>query len=62
VVERIVEGRLRKYFEETVLFEQPFVKDEEVTAGQLLQQQAAALGEAITLARFVRYELGEDLD
>lgn len=62
IVERIVEGRLRKYYETVVLFEQPFVKDDEVKVGELVEQHASAWGEQITIRRFVRYELGEPLD
>jgi elongation factor Ts len=61
-VERIIEGRLRKFYEGAALVEQPFVKDDKVKVGKLLEQQAAALGEGITIRRFVRYELGEALD
>ncbi len=62
IVERIVQGRLKKYFEDVVLFEQPFVKDDKVKVGELLKQRATALGEEITVHRFARYELGESLD
>jgi elongation factor Ts len=62
IVERIVQGRLKKYFEDVVLFEQPFVKDDKVKVGELLKQRAATLGEEITVRRFARYELGESLD
>jgi elongation factor Ts len=62
IVERIVQGRLKKYFEDVVLFEQPFVKDDEVNVGELLKQRAAELGEEITVRCFARYELGESLD
>jgi elongation factor Ts len=62
IVERIVEGRLRKFYETTVLLEQPFVKDDEVKVGQLLEQHAAAWGEKIAIRRLARYELGEPLE
>ncbi len=62
IVERIVQGRLKKYFEDVVLSEQPFVKDDKVKVGELLKQRAATLGEEITVRRFARYELGESLD
>ena len=62
IVERIIEGRLKKYYEGTVLMEQPFVKDDDVTIGGLLAQKAAELGEQVAVRRFVRYELGEELD
>jgi len=62
IVERIVEGRLRKYYESVVLFEQPFVKDDEITVEQLLKKASGEIGEEITIRRFARFELGEPLD
>ncbi len=62
IVERIVEGRLRKYYESVVLFEQPFVKDDEITVEQLLKKVSGEIGEEITIRRFARFELGEPLD
>lgn len=62
IVERIVVGRLGKYYEGVVLSEQSFVKDDEIRVGELLAQRAAELGEEITVRRFVRYELGEALE
>ncbi|MBN1317110.1 MAG: translation elongation factor Ts [Anaerolineales bacterium] len=59
IIDRIVEGRVTKYFQEVVLSEQAFVKDDKVTIGQLLKQKKAELGETIIVSRFVRYELGE---
>jgi len=62
IVERIVEGRLKKFYQDAVLLEQPFVKDDKSPVGKLIEQQAAALGEKATVRRFVRYELGEKPD
>jgi elongation factor Ts len=62
IVERIVEGRLRKYYETAVLLEQPFVKDDEVKVGELVEQHAAEWGEKIAIRRFARFELGEPLE
>jgi len=62
IVERIVEGRLKKFYQSAVLLEQPFVKDDKISITKLLKQNAAALGEALTIRRFARYELGESLD
>jgi elongation factor Ts len=62
VVEKIVDGRMGKFFEETVLFEQPFIKDDSVTIGQLVTQAIAELGENITVRRFARFALGEAND
>ena len=62
VVERIVEGRLNKYFTEVCLLSQPFVKDDEITVGDLLAQTVAELKENIRISRFVRYELDRIAD
>lgn len=62
VVEKIVQGRLNKFYAESVILEQPFVKDDSVTVDDLVKNAMAKLGENITVRRFVRYELGEPLD
>jgi elongation factor Ts len=62
IVERIVEGRLEKFYEENCLMEQPFVKDEDKTVEQVFNDTVAKLGENVVLRRFVRYELGEGLE
>ena len=59
VVEKIVEGRLKKYYEETVLLNQPYVKNPEQTIGDLLAEYVGRLGENIKIGRFTRYVLGE---
>jgi len=61
VVDKIVEGRLKKFYEEVCLLDQPFVKEPEITVGELVQRTIAALGENIVVRRFVRYQLGETL-
>lgn len=61
VVDKIVTGRMQKYYEETCLLEQPFVKDESVKIKDLLKAAISQLGENIIVRRFVRYELGEPL-
>jgi elongation factor Ts len=61
VIERIVEGRVNKFYQETCLLEQPFVKDEEVVIKDLITDAIRTLGENIVVRRFVRYELGETL-
>lgn len=55
---KIVEGRLRKFFEERVLLEQKFVKDDSKTVGELVKQVAATTGENVRVRRFARFELG----
>lgn len=62
VIERIVEGKLEAFFEETVLLDQPFAKDDSKTIRQLLDELSAKVGEKIAVRRFVRYRLGEELD
>jgi elongation factor Ts len=61
VVDRIIEGRLEKFYNQTCLMEQPFVKDEDKTIQSLINDAITRLGENIVLRRFVRYELGESL-
>ena len=62
VVEKMVEGKLEKYFAESVLVEQPFVKNPDLTVGQLLAEKVAKIGENIKVRRFVRFKLGEGLE
>jgi elongation factor Ts len=59
VVDKMIEGRMNKFYEEICLLEQPFVKDPSVTVGQLVKTKIAKLGENISVARFVRFKVGE---
>ncbi len=59
VWEKMVEGRLKKFYSETCLLEQPFVKNPEITVQDLLNDLMAKTGENIVVRRFVRYQLGE---
>jgi elongation factor Ts len=59
VIDKIVEGKLNSFFEQVCLLDQPSIRDPKVTIGQTLQGAIAKLGENITIARFVRYKLGE---
>jgi elongation factor Ts len=61
VIDKIVEGRLNKFFEESVLLDQPFVKDPAKTVGELVTEKIARTGEKITIRRFARYKMGEGL-
>ncbi|HEX8494669.1 MAG TPA: translation elongation factor Ts [Pyrinomonadaceae bacterium] len=61
VFEKIVEGRLNKFYEEAVLTDQPFVKDPSKTIGELVTEKIAKTGEKITIRRFTRYKMGEGL-
>jgi elongation factor Ts len=58
--ERIVDGQLRKWHQQVVLYEQPF-RDSEQTVGQLITEAIATIGENIRVRRFARYQLGEEL-
>lgn len=59
IIEKIVSGRLEKFYSEVCLLEQPFVKDPDKTVGQLVQEAIAKLGENIQVRRFARFERGE---
>ncbi len=60
IVERIVEGKLTKYYEDVCLLEQPFIKDEGLTVRDLVTSKITKLGENIKVRRFTRFELGGD--
>jgi len=59
VIEKIVNGKMEKFYEENCLYEQHFIKDESVTVGELVAQMIAKLGENISIRRFVRLKVGE---
>jgi len=61
VLDRIVEGRLEKFYAEACLMEQPFVKNTDIAVGDLVKQVIASFGENVRVRRFVRMKLGEDL-
>ncbi len=60
VWDKIVDGRLRKFYEERVLLEQPFAKDDSKTVGELVKEVSGKLGEKIVVRRFARFELGAE--
>ena len=60
VIEKIVEGRLRKFYEEVCLLKQPFVKDPKLTIEDLLGELAAKVNERVVIKRFARFEIGRD--
>jgi elongation factor Ts len=60
IIEKIVEGKLRKYFEEVCLMDQPFIKDDKMSVQQLIASHIAKFGENIKVKRFARFELGKD--
>jgi elongation factor Ts len=59
VIERIVTGKMEKFYEENCLYEQHYIKDESVTIGEMITQSIAKLGENISIRRFVRFKVGE---
>ncbi|MGH7520783.1 MAG: translation elongation factor Ts [Gemmatimonadales bacterium] len=58
VKQKIIEGKLKKFFQENVLLEQPFVKDDKVTVGELVKALSGKTGEKVEIRRFARFELG----
>ncbi len=58
IAQKIAEGRIKKYLQEVVLLEQPFVKDDKLTVAELIQQAIGKIGENIVIRRFCRFELG----
>ena len=59
IVDKIVEGRMGKFYEEVCLLEQPFVKDNSTTVGEMIAAQIAKMGENITVSRIARFKVGE---
>ncbi len=62
VVEKMVEGRLRKFYQESVLVEQAFVMDPDVTVGKFIENTAKELGAPVTLKGFIKFEVGEGIE
>lgn len=60
VLDKIVEGRIQKFYEEVCLLDQPFVKDATLSVGQLVKTKIAKLGENISVARFTRFKVGDE--
>lgn len=61
VVDKMVEGRIQKYYKEVCLLDQPFIKDPEKSVNDLLTEKIAIIGEKISIRRFARFEVGEGL-
>ena len=59
MVDKIVEGRMNKFYEEVCLYEQPFVRENSTTVGDLIKAMIAKVGENISVSRFVRFKVGE---
>lgn len=62
VIDKMVEGRIRKFYEESVLMEQKFIKNPDITVKNLIVEATSKIGEKISIRRFVRYEMGEGLE
>ena len=62
MIEKIVNGKMEKFYEENCLYEQHFIKDESVTVGELVSQMIHKLGENISMRRFVRLKVGESAE
>ena len=62
IVDKMVEGRINKFFEEVCLLDQPFVKDQDKTVQEVLNEKIAVIGENIVIRRFVRFERGEGIE
>lgn len=62
IVEKMIVGRIEKYYKEICLMEQPFIKDTDQTIAQLINSKIAKIGENITIRRFARYQLGEGIE
>jgi elongation factor Ts len=59
VIQKIVQGKMEKFYEESCLYEQHYIKDETQTIGEMIGQAVAKLGENIAIRRFVRFKVGE---
>lgn len=62
IIEKMIEGRIAKFYKEICLMEQPFVKDSDKTMKDLLNETVGKIGEKISVRRFVRFEMGEGLE
>jgi elongation factor Ts len=61
IVEKIVEGKMSRFYQEVCLYEQPFIKDQTITVSQLIAAKAQKLGETIAVRRFARFKVGGDV-
>ncbi|OGO09258.1 MAG: translation elongation factor Ts [Chloroflexi bacterium RBG_13_66_10] len=62
VIERIVEGRLEKFYQDNCLLRQPYIRDDSKTVADLLNETIAATGERVTIRRFVRWTVGQEAE
>ncbi|WP_129596993.1 translation elongation factor Ts [Anaerophilus nitritogenes] len=62
IIDKMVEGRIEKYYKEVCLLEQPFIKDPDVTIQDLLNEKISKIGENLSIRRFSRFEVGEGIE
>ena len=62
IVDKMVEGRIQKYYKEVCLLEQPFVKDPDMTIAELITEKTVKIGEKLSIRRFARFAMGEGLE
>ena len=62
IVDKMIVGRIEKYYKENCLLDQEFIKDADKTISQVITEQIAKIGEKIDIRRYVRYELGEGME
>ena len=62
ILEQMVEGRLKKFYSQDCLLDQPYIRDDSITIGDLLNELAASIGEKAVIRHFVRYQVGEEQD
>jgi elongation factor Ts len=62
MLDKIVDGRMSKFYEEICLLEQPFIRENTISVGELIRTEGAKLGDTIKVARFVRYKVGDVMD
>jgi elongation factor Ts len=62
IINKMIEGRIAKFYKEICLLEQPFVKNPDITIGELLTEKISKIGENLSIRRFARYELGEGIE
>ena len=62
IIDKMVEGRVKKFYQDVCLMEQTFVKDPSMTIAQYINEKILQIGEKISIRRFVRFEMGEGLE
>ena len=62
IIEKMVEGRLTKFYQENCLVDQTFIKDQEKKISDILSESISTLGENISIRRFIRYAIGEEIN